>query len=57
VGTASVNPLAGFQVGRSIVTAIVFGPSVTGSRAPTGGEFNSVGMRFLPDRHLDTTEQ
>lgn len=56
-GTASINPLAGFQVGRSVITAIVFGPSVAGSRAPTGGEFNSVGMRFLPDRHLDTTEQ
>lgn len=57
VGTSAINPLAGFQVGRSVVTAIVFGPSVAGSRAPTGGEFNSVGMRFLPDRHLDTTEQ
>lgn len=56
-GSASSNPLAGFQVGRSVVTAIVFGPSVAGSRAPSGGEFNSVGMRFLPDRHLDTTEQ
>jgi hypothetical protein len=30
---------------------------VAGSRAPQGGEFNAVGMRFLPDRHLDTTEQ
>lgn len=57
VGTASANPLAGFQVGRSVVTAIVFAPSVAGSRAPQGGEFNTVGMRFLPDRHLDTTEQ
>jgi hypothetical protein len=56
-GTAAANPLAGFQVGRSVITAIVFGPSVAGSRAPQGGEFANVGMRFLPDRHLDTTEQ
>ncbi|MCZ8205258.1 DUF4397 domain-containing protein [Gemmatimonas sp.] len=57
VGTAAQNPLVGFQVGRSIITAIVFAPSVAGSRAPQGGEFANVGMRFLPDRHLDTTEQ
>ncbi|MCZ8011900.1 DUF4397 domain-containing protein [Gemmatimonas sp.] len=57
VGTAAQNPLVGFQVGRSIITAIVFAPSVVGSRAPQGGEFANVGMRFLPDRHLDTTEQ
>jgi hypothetical protein len=56
-GSASQNPLAGFQVGRSVITAIVFAPSVAGSRAPQGGEFAAVGMRFLPDRHLDTTEQ
>lgn len=57
VGTDAINPLAGFQVGRSVITAVVFGPSVVGSRAPQGGEFASVGMRFLPDRHLDTTER
>jgi Domain of unknown function (DUF4397) len=57
VGTTSANPLAGFQVGRSIVTAIVLGPSVVGSRAPQGGEFLNAAIRFLPDRHLDTTEQ
>jgi hypothetical protein len=56
-GTATQNPLAGFQVGRSVITAIVFGPSVADSRAPQGGEFAAVGLRFLPDRHLDTTEQ
>jgi Domain of unknown function (DUF4397) len=53
-GTPSANPLAGFQVGRSVITAIVFAPSVTGSRATV---FAAPGLRFLPDRHLDTTEQ
>jgi len=56
VGTAAQNALSGFQVGRSLITAIVFGPSVVGSRAPQGGEFANAGLRFLPDRHLDTTE-
>jgi len=56
-GTSAINPLAGFQIGRSVITAMVFGPSVVGSRAPQGGEFLTVGMRFLPDRHLDTTER
>ncbi len=55
-GTASSNPLAGFQIGRSVITAIAFGPSVSGSRAPQGGEFAALGMRFLPDQSLDTTE-
>lgn len=54
VGTTAVNPLAGFQVGRSVITAIVFGPSVTGS---TAAPFTAAGFRFLPDKHLDVTEQ
>jgi hypothetical protein len=56
VGTAAANPLAGVQVGRTLLTAIVFGPSVTGSRAPSTAEFLNAGMRFLPDRALDSTE-
>ncbi|MBL0937342.1 MAG: DUF4397 domain-containing protein [Gemmatimonadaceae bacterium] len=55
-GTSSSNPLAGFQIGRSVITAIAFGPSVAGSRAPQGGEYASLGMRFLPDQSLDSTE-
>jgi Domain of unknown function (DUF4397) len=54
VGTPSTNPLAGFQVGRSLITAMVFGPSVVGSRAAV---FATAGLRFLPDANLDYTEQ
>ncbi len=56
VGTAGANPLAGFQVGRTAVTAIVLPPSVVGSRAPQLGDFLNASIRFLPDRALDSTE-
>jgi hypothetical protein len=56
-GTTTANPLAGFQVARSAITVIVVPPSVVGSRAPQGGDFANAGVRFLPDRNLDTTEQ
>lgn len=56
-GTPAQNPLAGFQVGQSIITAIVFPRSVAGSRAPQAAEFQNVGIRFLPDRNLVVTER
>ncbi len=55
VGTTSANPLSGFQVGRSIITAILLGPAVVGSRAPQTSDFTNPGIRFLPDFHLDTS--
>jgi len=56
VGTAAQNPLAGFQVGRTAITVLIVGPSVTGSRAPSTTAFLSATAMFLPDRALDTTE-
>jgi hypothetical protein len=68
VGSTTSNPLTGFQIGQSIITAIVMPPSVAGSRAPQTSatdaatpcrseNFLNVGVRFLPDRNLSTTEQ
>jgi hypothetical protein len=51
--TQTADAFAGVQVGRSVITGIVFPPSVVGSRATQGGDFLNAGLRFLPDRHLD----
>lgn len=64
VGTPTRNPLAGFQVGRTFLTAMVFPASVVGSRAPqvvTGSaptlRWGTAEILFLPDGALDTTER
>ncbi len=54
VGTAGQNPLAGFQVGRTVVTAIVFPASIVGSRAPAA--LTTASILFMPDKALDSTE-
>lgn len=56
VGTTAANPLAGFQVGRSLVTVLIVPPSVVGSRAPQTAAFLSATALFLPDLALDRTE-
>ena len=53
-GTPAQNPLVGFQVGRTAITAIVFPASVVGSRAPA--TLTTASILFLPDRALDSTE-
>lgn len=54
VGTASANPLPGFQVGRTAVTAVLLPATVTGSRAPAA--FTTATILFMPDKALDITE-
>jgi hypothetical protein len=52
VGTTSVNPNAGVQVGRSVLTAIVFGPTFS-ARAGAGATPAALApatVRVLPDR-------
>lgn len=56
VGTAAQNPLPGFQVGRTAITVLIVGPSVTGSRAPSTAAFTSATAIFMPDKALDSTE-
>lgn len=56
VGTAAQNPLPGFQVGRTAITVLVVGPSVTGSRAPSTAAFTNASLIVMPDRALDSTE-
>ena len=56
VGTALQNPLAGFQVGRSVVSVVILPASVVGSRAPQTAAFLSATALFMPDKALDTTE-
>lgn len=51
-GTTAVNPQAGLQVGRSVLTAIVFGPTFS-ARAGTGATAAALAaptIRILPDR-------
>ncbi|HJU64504.1 MAG TPA: DUF4397 domain-containing protein, partial [Gemmatimonadaceae bacterium] len=49
-GTASANPIAGAEVGGSILTAIFVPRSVAGSQAPQTTAFQSPTVVYLTDR-------
>lgn len=49
-GTGSANPIAGAEVGGSILTAVFVPASVTGSAAPQTTAFQSPAVVYLTDR-------
>jgi hypothetical protein len=59
-GTATVNPNAGIQVDQSVITGVIFGPSIP-TTAPTpallGNRplFATPGVQFLPDKNPPRT--
>ena len=47
----NLTAVGGATIAGSALSAIVFGPSVAGSRAPQGGAFASAAVVYLVDRH------